>query len=97
MNIYSTYIIQSKHFFISDLFYKRGIKKKFSFFKSKSCLNDLIFSEHSNVNLFDGRLWLNCGIADKFGFFEKKYIINSLSGEKKFIFQILAKYEHKTK
>lgn len=80
-----TYIIQTKQFLISDLLFKSNIRKSFEVFKSESCLNDLIYSGHSNINIYDGRLWLNCGIANKINEFDKKYIVDSLYGKKVYI------------
>ena len=72
MNIKSTYIIQTKYFFLPSLFEKKGLKQCFTFLQSKTCFSDVICSGLSNINLNDARFLLKCKIQET-DFFDIKY------------------------
>lgn len=70
----STYVIFSQFFFFEDVFFRRNeiLKHPFRFLTSRNCLSDSIASGCSDVNIFDGRFWLEMGVKET-SLFEDEY------------------------
>lgn len=52
------YILKTDFSFYKKIFTKHGLKPRFAFLESDTCLNDIICSGHSDINLYNGRLHL---------------------------------------
>lgn len=91
----STYIILSQFFFFEDLFFRNteSINEPFRFLTTCDCLNSLICSGCSDINIFDGRFWLEMHVKETTIFDEYEYVIPGF-GKIRTEAEMTEKYSH---